>query len=407
MPFPGPRPLPASERPRSGEAFDSAALAGQPGRPLEIDPAALDALDPHAVDPLRGVDDAVMLFDAEDRAKHPVAAAAVPATRTWRASARIIGVLLAAALTGAALASYAMGGFARNGQPAAPALSEPGPIDVGTLVINTQPPGAEVSVDGVGRGVTPLTVSLAGGEHNIELRNGTVTRMVPIAVEPGTSASHYFEMINATATGRLEISSDPPGANVSVDGVRRGVTPLAIDSVDAGEHRVAISNGTTTITRTVRLAAGATASVMASVAPRGTSGGWVSFRTPFEMQVFEEGELIGTTRAERLMLPAGRHQLLIANSAYEFSTAATVDVAADRTASVRVDVPNGTVHINAIPWAEVSIDGRAYGVTPLGNLSVPVGPHDIVFRNPQFGERRRTVQVTARTPVRVGVDFNQ
>jgi hypothetical protein len=209
------------------------------------------------------------------------------------------------------------------------------------------------------------------------------------------------------AFGRLEVASEPSGASVSVDGVRRGTTPLALDGVAAGDRRVVIANGSTTITRTVRITPGATASVVASVAPRGTAGGWVQIKAPFEMQVSEDGELLGTTRAERLMLPTGRHQLVVGNPAYEFSTSATVDIVADRTASVQVDVPNGTMHVNAIPWAEVSIDGRPYGVTPLGNLSLSVGPHEVTFRHPQFGERRRTVQVAARTPVRVGVDFNQ
>ena len=76
-------------------------------------------------------------------------------------------------------------------------------------------------------------------------------------------------------------------------------------------------------------------------------------------------------------------------------------------ATATVTLPNGTLSVNALPWAEVWVDGRSSGTTPLANLAVPIGSHEIVLRHPQLGERRRTVTVTTQTPVRVGVDFAQ
>jgi serine/threonine-protein kinase len=61
--------------------------------------------------------------------------------------------------------------------------------------------------------------------------------------------------------------------------------------------------------------------------------------------------------------------------------------------------------INASPWADVSIDGRSIGVTPLGDVSVAVGSHEVMWRHPQLGERRKTVVVGAQTPVRLTVDM--
>ena len=39
-----------------------------------------------------------------------------------------------------------------------------------------------------------------------------------------------------------------------------------------------------------------------------------------------------------------------------------------RPARVKLDAPPGTLHINAVPWAEVWIDGERIGETPIGNL---------------------------------------
>jgi hypothetical protein len=38
---------------------------------------------------------------------------------------------------------------------------------------------------------------------------------------------------------------------------------------------------------------------------------------------------------------------------------------------------------------------------------VPLGTHEIVFKNPQFPERRVTVTVTAKAPAAAAVDFSK
>jgi len=280
----------------------------------------------------------------------------------------------------------------------------------GTAMISTRPEGAQVTLDGVLKGATPLKLVLPVGEHTLELANGTAARSLPITIEADTVASHYVDLVPgvaATTSGRLEVTSDPAGARVSVDGTARGVTPLAIASISPGSHSVVISDGESTVTRTVRVVAGATATVLASITPAGSAAGWVTITVPLELQIFEAGRLIGTTSAAQLMLPAGRHELELVNTDFQFRTTVSVDVAPGKTATTSVRLPNGSLSINALPWAEVTLDGRALGPTPLANLSVPIGRHEIVWRHPQLGERRQTVSVTTQAPVRVGIDFNK
>jgi len=63
--------------------------------------------------------------------------------------------------------------------------------------------------------------------------------------------------------------------------------------------------------------------------------------------------------------------------------------------------------VNALPWATVLLDGKEIGTTPVANLDVPLGTHELVFRHPQFGERKQTVVVTAKAPVRVVQDLRK
>jgi serine/threonine-protein kinase len=267
-----------------------------------------------------------------------------------------------------------------------------------------------VLIGGISRGVTPLKLQLPAGQHEAEVTLGASNKRLPFALESNTVMAQHVEFaspVAAAETGRLEVTTDPPGARVSIDGTPRGTTPLSVPSIAVGDHRITISVDQTSVNRSVTVAPGATATVMVALATTGNAGGWAQIESPIELQVFEAGQLIGTTNASRLMLPAGRHDLEVANTALEFRAPVRVDIQPGRTLTVPVAIPNGSLSISALPWAEVLIDKRPAGTTPLGNMTVPIGTHEITWRHPQLGERTRTVSVPARTAVRVGVDFSR
>jgi serine/threonine-protein kinase len=293
------------------------------------------------------------------------------------------------------------------------AAAAPAPVAVpvvteGSATIVSRPDGAEVLIDGVSKGVTPLKLTLPVGTYTLELHNGASKRTVPLQIESGSSVRQYVDLAPADAgVGRIDVASDPSGAQVTVDGTPRGVTPLVLTSIEPGQHRVAVVSGDNTVSRLVTVSAGATSSVLLSLAPSGAAGGWVAIKAPFEMTVLENGKTIGTTGMDSLMLPAGAHELEITSTAYSFSTTMTVKVLPGKTVMLPVALPKGTLSINALPWADVTLDGQSMGQTPLGNLSVTIGNHEVVWRHPQLGERRQTVKVTAGAPVRAGMDLTK
>ena len=107
------------------------------------------------------------------------------------------------------------------------------------------------------------------------------------------------------------------------------------------------------------------------------------------------------------MARAGRHDLEFVNSVIGYRVRRVVDVKAGQITSLSIPVPNGTLNINATPWASVWIDGTAYGETPLGNLSIVPGEHEIVFRHPQLGEHRQKILVRPETPARLAVSLQR
>ena len=135
--------------------------------------------------------------------------------------------------------------------------------------------------------------------------------------------------------------------------------------------------------------------------------GWMTVASAVPVRLLEKGEVIGTSDAARLMLTAGRHEVELVNEALGYREKRAVTVPAGRTVAVQVQLPRAPLSINALPWAEVSIDGTPIGETPIGNRAVAIGRHEIVFRHPEFGERRQTVDVTLLAPARVSVDMRK
>jgi hypothetical protein len=136
------------------------------------------------------------------------------------------------------------------------------------------------------------------------------------------------------------------------------------------------------------------------------SGG-VRISAPIELHVLEGERVIGSTVDGPIMTAAGRHEFDFVNSAIGYRVRQVVEVKAGQIVPFTVPVPNGTLNINAQPWATVLIDGNPAGETPLGNLSILPGEHDIVFRHPQFGERREKAMVRPGAETRVAVNFQR
>jgi len=123
--------------------------------------------------------------------------------------------------------------------------------------------------------------------------------------------------------------------------------------------------------------------------------------------VLENKELLGSSSVDRIMAPVGRHDLEIVNDSLGFRETHTVTVAPGQVSVIAVNWPKGSMALNALPWAEVWVDGQRVGETPVGNLAVPIGPHEVVFRHPDLGEQQFKATVTLGTPARVTADLRK
>jgi PEGA domain len=276
-----------------------------------------------------------------------------------------------------AMAVGAMIGLALTSLGATPAAPPP---TMGAVTITSEPSGAPVTVDGVARGSTPVAMVIAAGAHRLEVGTGSEVPPRLLQVSPGGDTSMHVQWRATPA----------PAAT----------TPKASERIDKDKpHAAAIDAERPARTERAKAAVGITSTF------RPVPTGWLTVTSAFPVQVLDNGSEIGTSASTRLTLPAGDHSLTFVNDALEFRESRMVTIAAAKKAAITIDTPRGMLNVNARPWAEVWVDGRRVGETPIGNLSLPIGEHEVTFRHPNRGEQRKTVTVGARSAARVAVEF--
>jgi hypothetical protein len=204
----------------------------------------------------------------------------------------------------------------------------------------------------------------------------------------------------AAKMGKVQIETQPAGARVLLAGKHLGDAPLTID-LPAGRHTLTFATSSDSVRRQIRVEAGKTQTLTVPI-----YRGWLDVSAPIILEVSENGKHLGSTEQTQLLLSPGRHELTFRNRDLDYTSTEVVEIVPGEAKRLTID-PRGTANLNASPWAEVWINGKKLGETPLANQQLPLGTHEIVFKHPQHGERRMTTTIRANAPVALSVDMTR
>ena len=119
-----------------------------------------------------------------------------------------------------------------------------------------------------------MRLTLAGYQdytQNVQVQAGGIA-LVEATMTPSSSPS---------SAGTLQVNSDPQGANVFLDNLCRGVTPLTLTPVETGSHSLLVRlPGYNDYTSTVTIAPGQVVQVQAGLTPVATRAGPALLLTP-------------------------------------------------------------------------------------------------------------------------------
>ncbi len=110
--------------------------------------------------------------------------------------------------------------------------AEAGAGGKGTLKVLSAVPDADVFLDGAGIGKVPQEKQVARGDHFVVVKlAGYKTFETKVRLEEGQTLTVSADL---KAVARLRVLSDPPGAEVMINGLPQGVTPLELTEIEVG-----------------------------------------------------------------------------------------------------------------------------------------------------------------------------
>ena len=148
--------------------------------------------------------------------------------------------------------------------------AEAGKADVGTLKVVSPVPDADVYIDGAAIGKVPQEKQVSRGEHFVVVKLlGFKTFEQKVRIEPGQTLTVSAEL---KAVGRVRVLSDPAGAEVVVNGLPQGVTPLELNEVEVGTTIIrVVKPGYEVWEKTLELEGGKTEVLSANLSVEGMS----------------------------------------------------------------------------------------------------------------------------------------
>ncbi|WP_250459434.1 PEGA domain-containing protein [Microbulbifer litoralis] len=198
------------------------------------------------------------------------------------------------------------------------------------------------------------------------------------------------------AWANIHISSNPPGATVTVAGDVLGKTPLEAELIQ-GDRTVEIS---LPAHKTAEIPVAVTAGVDQRLAPvdLGPADGLLQVvSTPTGASVTVDGEFRGRTPLELELASGAQHQLRFFKDGFA-SVERTVELAAgtERNLDIDLNAVFGRVRITSSPQnARVYIDGELAG-TAGETFNLPTRSHEILVRLQGYEDYRTTVVPSAK-----------
>ena len=112
------------------------------------------------------------------------------------------------------------------------------------------------------------------------------------------------------------------------------------------------------------------------------------------MSVEIDGVARGETPLGKLQLEAGRHRLVLTNDNVIGVIRDVIEIESGAIILRRYSFDDvGYLKVVATPWADVSVDGRPIGQTPMSRVRVTAGAHSVRFSHPEYGSFDREVEI--------------
>ena len=272
----------------------------------------------------------------------------------------------------------------------------------GLLLVKTDPPGADIQVDGVSVGRSPrlITHLAAKDTYSVRLRKAGYQDQ-KISVKFDGRKPLVREETLVLASGTIDILSEPVGAEVTVNGIVRGKTPVKVTEVPRGRATVKFRmDGFADETRELAINAGDVQTL--SVGLTGLPGTLHLVSVPDGARFYVNDEARGKGPLAIPGLKPGDYTVRAELDGYGTLTkTVTLENGQSAREEFRLSNVMGRLEIRTDPvGAQLVFDGRPVGITKSDNPQAEVsdvfpienileGEHTLVIRKEGYAETTR------------------
>jgi tetratricopeptide (TPR) repeat protein len=251
-----------------------------------------------------------------------------------------------------------------------------------TIRLTSTPSGASVSLDGIFKGVCPITLNeVATGKHLIKItKTGYQDYQQEITV---SSSKYYYYSANLspiTTTkaidklGNILLFSTPSGAKIYLDNKYKGITPQTLSKLNLGNYQLRLTKpGYHDYQQKVTVSSEKTTEVLTKLTAIPPSYAKIKVTsTPSFAKIYLNDTYKGTTPLTINQLKPGDYQLKLSKEGYQdWSKKVTIVTSKTNTFSISlIAIPKpapvyGQLSINSTPAAQVFLNNKTKGATPL------------------------------------------
>lgn len=286
----------------------------------------------------------------------------------------------------------------------------------GLLLLTTEPEGCDISLDGYSLGRTPrLIVSLdAKDVHSLVLQKpGYQPRSVEVRFDGRTPLVKHESLI--IDSGIIEVTSDPVGAEVVVNGQPHGVTPTTVRNVPKGRASVTLKKkGFAEETRELAIVAGDTQTLFVKM--NGLPGTMSLTSIPEDARFYINDRPEGKGPLFLKNLDPGTYSVRVEREGYAtIRKSLQLENGGALVEEFRLENVMGRIEVRTIPaGVRVFLDGNSVGITKsvgddteasevMAIENVREGEHVLVLKRKGYAEVTRHPVVANQTTETVNV----
>jgi uncharacterized membrane protein len=228
----------------------------------------------------------------------------------------------------------------------------------GKLDLTAPDKGAIVYIDGKKKGTSPIIIALKPGSHALEVQlPGYRKHKQKINIASDETLKIYTSL-EKIRTGSIQVTTDPPGAQVFVDSQPMGKTPVTIPTLEVKKYNILLNLlGYETITSMVEVEDGKTVKLHKKLKIK--SGILKLSTAPAKARVEIDNSIVGYTPVE-IDVPVGSHILKVSKENYQvWETTFVIDYQDEKEIRHTLEPIPGMLTVVAEPTgADISINGE-------------------------------------------------